>query len=235
MDPHSQFSYLVFPPREEHTHTVIWFHGPGSSASELSSELFKCKASQPEGQPRTLRDIFPTIKWVFPRAPPLDMSRWFHRWYNEQYEALRFNHSLRYSGISQITDGLEEEVYQVPVNRIFLAWIGQGFPTPISACELTFQARFAGLIGLSSGLASYVPRLRHMPRFPLVLPTPAFLAHCADDEVIPIESGRRLRDILSDSLRPIQWKEYSDGGHWINEPQGVDDIVAFIKRNMYRY
>lgn len=27
----------------------------------------------------------------------------------------------------------------------------------------------------------------------------------------------------------VSWKEYEDGGYWINEPQGVDEIVSFIR------
>ncbi|KAK0661592.1 hypothetical protein QBC41DRAFT_235826 [Cercophora samala] len=30
----------------------------------------------------------------------------------------------------------------------------------------------------------------------------------------------------------VEWHEYDDGGHWINEPQGVDDFVAFLRRTM---
>jgi lysophospholipase-2 len=26
-------------------------------------------------------------------------------------------------------------------------------------------------------------------------------------------------------------KDYKDGGHWINEPEGMDDIVRFLERN----
>jgi lysophospholipase II len=26
----------------------------------------------------------------------------------------------------------------------------------------------------------------------------------------------------------VTWKDYQDGGHWINEPQGVDDMVTFL-------
>jgi hypothetical protein len=26
--------------------------------------------------------------------------------------------------------------------------------------------------------------------------------------------------------------EYEDGGHWVNESQGIDDIVSFLKANL---
>jgi hypothetical protein len=28
---------------------------------------------------------------------------------------------------------------------------------------------------------------------------------------------------------PVTWREYADGGHWINEPQGIDDTVKFLQ------
>jgi lysophospholipase-2 len=28
------------------------------------------------------------------------------------------------------------------------------------------------------------------------------------------------------------FKEYESGGHWVNEPDGVDDIVAFLSENV---
>lgn len=65
-------------------------------------------------------------------------------------------------------------------------------------------------------------------------PTPIFVCHSADDEVVPIQNGRALRDILSRFPEDVkvEWHEYEDGGHWLNEPQGVDDMIGFIRRHM---
>lgn len=42
-----------------------------------------------------------------------------------------------------------------------------------------------------------------------------------------------MRDILMDSLQlDAQLHQYQDGGHWVNEPQGVDDIAEFLEQNM---
>ncbi|KAI9743255.1 MAG: hypothetical protein M1818_003101 [Claussenomyces sp. TS43310] len=65
------------------------------------------------------------------------------------------------------------------------------------------------------------------------LGTPAFLAHCEDEDVVPIFHGERLRQGLEEFDMTLTWGAYKDGGHWINEPQGVDDIVAFIQRSMF--
>lgn len=61
--------------------------------------------------------------------------------------------------------------------------------------------------------------------------TPVLLSHSSDDDVVPIQNGRALREILGQS-QAVEWHEYEDGGHWINEPQGVDDIASFLRRHM---
>lgn len=60
------------------------------------------------------------------------------------------------------------------------------------------------------------------------LGTPIFLSHSKDDEVVPIENGRLLHRTLEYLDMSTTWKEYEDGGHWVNEPQGVDDMVEFL-------
>ncbi|KAK3386455.1 Alpha/Beta hydrolase protein [Podospora didyma] len=57
------------------------------------------------------------------------------------------------------------------------------------------------------------------------------LQHSRDDEVIAIENGERMRDVLEQlGFGDVQWREYEDGGHWFNEPQGVDDFFEFLER-----
>jgi predicted esterase len=60
------------------------------------------------------------------------------------------------------------------------------------------------------------------------LETPVFLSHSRDDDVVPIANGEKLSTTLEKLGMVVSWKQYEDGGHWVNEPQGVDDIVLFI-------
>jgi dipeptidyl aminopeptidase/acylaminoacyl peptidase len=50
---------------------------------------------------------------------------------------------------------------------------------------------------------------------------PILLQHSQDDDVIAIDNGMRMRDMLRGLQRNVDWHEYKDGGHWINEPHGV--------------
>jgi len=61
------------------------------------------------------------------------------------------------------------------------------------------------------------------------LNTPVFLGHARDDDIVLIANGRTLRDSLKSLGMNVAWREYEDGGHWLNEPRGVDDIVAFLR------
>ncbi len=61
-----------------------------------------------------------------------------------------------------------------------------------------------------------------------VLSTPVLLGHAVDDEVVDIELNRQACAVLELLGMKVQWKEYQDGGHWINEPQGYDDMLLFL-------
>lgn len=160
--------------------------------------------------------------------------------------------------IAQIVNVVDKEAIYAPHERIFLAGIGQGCTTAILTLILS-PMRLAGFIGFSSWLpfeeetVSLATALKvgneesiksfrkiqtvlysgsvsnRKPKFS----TPVFLSHSEDDDdVVPVSNGealyRGLRELGMDATR----KTYPDGGHWISESQGVDDIVAFVQASM---
>lgn len=261
----------VFGPREghAHTHTVILLHGRDSTSVEFASELFESEASEPRDKPKTLPDLFPTIRWVFPTAPVLrsarfdiDMSQWFDMWSTEdpdeqpeiQLPGLR-------ASVSVVLEAVREEERRVDRGKIFVGGISQGFVIAVAA----FFAGEGDLSGLGGmiGLCSWMPLFRMLTGMvsaengreqrgilgklyrgtssdptPTSEPSslsavPVFLGHSVDDSVISIRYGRTLRDTLRrfpDELN-VAWHEYEDGGHWLNEPQGVDDIADFLRKH----
>lgn len=62
--------------------------------------------------------------------------------------------------------------------------------------------------------------------------TPVLLEHCVDDPLVLIGLGRGLRDTLLGFGSQVTWKEYEEGGHWFNSPQGMDDVVDFLKSHV---
>jgi pimeloyl-ACP methyl ester carboxylesterase len=61
------------------------------------------------------------------------------------------------------------------------------------------------------------------------LATPVFLAYCRDDDVVPVVNGEQLRERLRGLGMEVQWRDYKEGGHWVNEPEGVDDLIRFLR------
>jgi hypothetical protein len=43
-------------------------------------------------------------------------------------------------------------------------------------------------------------------------------------------NSRKLHQGLECLDMTAPWREYRDTGHWVNEPQGMDDVIAFLKK-----
>lgn len=257
----------IVPPQDQvHSHTFILLHGRDSTATEFSEELFESQAS--DGH--TLRDIFPTVKWVFPNSKirnsarfETGLSQWFDMWSVEnpsereeiQIEGMR-------ESIEEIFGIIRYEASLVPAERIILGGISQGCAVAIIAL-IVGGIRLGGFIGLCSWLpfqnqltaqnttSTYKGKIRDLlsnlkssDGKPKDIPdlsdlsglsditTSVFLSHSQDDDVVPFENGRKLYEILTGYGFPVIWKAYEDGGHWVNEPQGIDDLVKFLHGRM---
>lgn len=260
----------IVAPRGDHTQTIIFLHGRDSIASEFAEEFFESQASDD----RTLPEIFPTTRWVFPTSKirnsarfETPMSQWFDMWSVEnhleknetQIEGLR-------ESVKEILDLIRTEAVLISPDRIILGGISQGCATAIHTL-LYGGIRLGGFIGLSSWLPfeaeittamadnlewsvvreGFRNRLHYSHETlntltdqaettsvlsdlssDFVLETPVFLSHSWDDDVVPIGNGKKLCTTLEKLGMVVSWKQYEDGGHWVNEPQGVDDIVSFI-------
>jgi len=245
---------VSLPAHNNHTHTVIFLHGRGSNAREFSEELWECR----DRRGVSLQHIFPSVKWVFPQTDetytgPLEdrPHKWFDIWSLSDPDKYR---ELQLPGlqdaIPQLISLIQSEAAGVGLENVILAGISQGCATAIHALLNYHKAgtegnhRLCGFVGLS-GWMSLGAESVHDSRQLLQLEgfdpdsdsgddilrnTPAFISHCADDPIVAIEQGKRLKDTLTTYGMPITWREYPTGGHWINDPQGVEDIVDFFKR-----
>lgn len=59
---------------------------------------------------------------------------------------------------------------------------------------------------------------------------PVFLSHCNDDNVIEPQLGRELKEALKSLEIGVEWHEYPHGGHWIKEPEAMNDFATFLER-----
>ncbi|KAH9904551.1 alpha/beta-hydrolase [Xylariomycetidae sp. FL2044] len=99
-------------------------------------------------------------------------------------------------------------------------------------------ARLAGFMAISAFLplpGGTLEELREVlgldgtPSDSVVQNTPTLVSHCADDPLVFVEYGRQLVYHLREfGVASLAYKEYKDGGHWINSPRGVDDIIKFL-------
>jgi len=255
-------SHIVAPIEGTYTHTIIFLHGRDSIAPEFAEELFESQASDN----RTLREKFPTVKWIFPGSKFRDsarfdtqMSQWFDIWSVENpLEREEIQKEGLQESVGEIIDIIRKEASLIPPEQIILGGISQGCATAIYAL-LCGGIRFGGFVGLCSWMPfqndiaalsksegdnaaklirdflnegvdrpARVRDLSHLSQNP-ALETPIFLSHSQDDSVVPISNGEELSRLLAGLGLSVIWKSYEDGGHWINEPQGLDDIVYFLQ------
>lgn len=217
-------------PTADHAHTVIFLHGRDSTAEEFMEEFLESQGS--DGL--TLAQSFPSTKWIFPTAPMItssrfgcEMSQWFDMHSTEDPHKQENEQDLHPS-IKRIQDLVAKEVTIVGSRNVVLAGISQGCATAIHAL-LSDNARLGGFLGLCSWLPQADAITKKVTRE--AKETPVLLCHSQDDEVIDVRFGRELKDTLVAMGMAVEWKEYPDGGHWVNEPLGVDDIVSFLKAN----
>ncbi|RYP42505.1 hypothetical protein DL767_000193 [Monosporascus sp. MG133] len=248
--------YCIRPHESyRHTHTVIFLHGRDSTAIRLSEDLLDGQNSQG----RHLQDIFPSIRWVFAQSEKhysAELEREITQWFDvcdlrnpAERPDLQVE-GLRQSAAKLIRLIKKEAATVGGLRRVILAGFCQGFATAVHALlnlqvsndqSMETQNRLGALIGLSSWMAlpaasvsSCRDNLALQPggastNVDVYRDTPVFLSHAANDDVVPVEQGRKLRDILRGYGMDVVWKEFETGGHWIYGRQEVDDMVEFLK------
>ncbi|KAK7536095.1 Alpha/Beta hydrolase protein [Phyllosticta citribraziliensis] len=247
-------AHYILNPSAEHSHTVIFLHGRDSTAPEFAVEFFESQASDD----KTLPEIFPSFKWVFPTSTlrnsarfSIEMSQWFDMWSLEDPEEQKETQKAGLSeSISSILIAIEDEASLIGTEKIILGGISQGCATAIHAllqgerklgafvglCSwLPFQAEIQSITKTARSPAETRDRLRCLFRLQhhrenklnSALETPVLLAHSEDDEVVSIRYGEKLSRGLMELGMPVEWRTYKHGGHWVNEPQGIDDMVGF--------
>ncbi|KAI1159920.1 phospholipase/carboxylesterase family protein [Nemania serpens] len=246
---------VALPAHNQHTHTIIFLHGCGTNARELSHQVWETKDSRGI----SLQHIFPTVKWVFPQAEKIyverlqqDSRQWFDMWDARDPEVRR---ELQIPGLKSVVPELvsliQSEVATVGLQNVILAGISQGCAAAIHALlhypeseqttgENNRLCAFVGLSGWMSLRSDSVQESRRellepeieesaaAPSDEIYRNTPVFISHCADNTIVPLREGERLRDTLTAYGMAVTWKEYPNGGYWINGPQGVEDLVAFL-------
>lgn len=241
-------------PKSRHTNTIILLHGRGSNGGEFAEEFLSGKLSS--GVSLSQHFANRGTKWVFPTAHAR-MSTVFQEELDEWFDIYSLSdpsaaEALQVEGLREsieyIRGIVKEEMELVPAERVVLGGISQGFATAIHAL-LAGEWRLGGFVGLSG----WLPFQKHLAAFggggPVhealrtfysqrletraattveTLRTPIFLAHSCDDNTVEVEHGRDAPGILRSLGMNVQWNEYEEGGHWLSEPKGYDDLAKFL-------
>jgi lysophospholipase-2 len=223
--------YIILPI-STHTHTIILLHGRNSTAKDFASEFLESETSDH----RLLPAVFPHLKWVFPQAPlrhslhfKEDLYQWFDMSSSTNPQERR---DLQVAGLrdsrAQILEIIKEEEKHVPTTRIILGGISQGLATALRTW-LSSGVQIGGFVGISGWLPFQDDLLVMVQRVGVRNETPVLIEHCADDGVVLVVNGENVvRDLVFLGLKPV-WRKYVEGGHWVNEPQGIDDLVVFLR------
>lgn len=217
---------------------MIFLHGRGSDAATFCNEIFESQDSSG----RFFVDIFPSIRWVFPCAK----KRWaiteeenMHQWFDmssvlRPQEGVEIQKTGLWESVNEVLEVLRAE--KELTGNVILAGISQGCATAIFTL-LTSGVLVDGFFGFCGWLplAEEMEQMMRVPgRAVDVLMTPVLLQHCQDDGVVPVGNGKDLADSLKRMGMQVDWECFENGGHWLNEPDGMDGFVRFIKDIMER-
>ena len=241
---------LAVNPSGPHTHTIVFLHGRGDNALKFADSL----AYSPDSSSRTLLEALPSFRWVFPQAPlrrcaslPDTVRQWFDVWNVRDFAE---NEELQAEGLREVVPAVRKILADEAAllggrwDRVVLAGISMGAATSVHtlfnldvprlgaflgfSCRCPFAGRtlagMRGVLGLG-GVPEHDSVLRN---------TPMLLEHCVDDPLVLVENGRTLRETLRGFGASVEWKEYADGRHWFNSPEGIDDALEFLDKHVVR-
>ncbi|KAI0077332.1 Phospholipase/carboxylesterase [Panus rudis PR-1116 ss-1] len=231
--------YVVVPPKQEHTATIILIHGLGDTGNGGMSVLANMFSSDHELQ---------HIKWILPHAPKRSVSanqgRIMPAWYN----IFSFTDPSEDEGdVQQSARGfnalIEAELAAgIPIDRIVLGGFSQG-GSMTAYTGLTTEHKLAGLFILSGRLL-LKNKWKSLPFSQHVKELPIFWGHGLDDPIVKYQSGVDSANFLKSELgiqevddsavaageKPVGLSFHSYEGlpHTIGE-QEMEDLKKWLK------
>src|SRR5437867_9705936 len=202
--------------------SVIWLHGLGANGHDFEAIV-----------PHLGLDGL-GARFVFPHAPKravtINMGLIMPAWYD--VGAAEIGRDTDERGLRGSADEVEaliarERERNVSANRILLAGFSQGGVVALHA-GLRHNERLAGIMALSC----YLPEISAIreEQAPANASTPIFVAHGADDPMIPIELGEAARDRLQELGHPVIWRPY-EMQHEVC-PEEIADIGVWLRARL---
>lgn len=177
------------------------------------------------------------------------MSQWFDLWDAASLEHEMLMQPGLNESVARIRGLVADEAAKLGGrwDKIVLMGISQGGATSAhTLLNLGFPADYTGpkRLGAFVGVSCRLPFLGRSLQDTrkvlglgavhegneVVVNTPVLLEHCMDDQTVLVASGRQLRDTLRGFGANVEWKEYSEGGHWFKSPEGLQILKAFLEK-----
>lgn len=203
------------------THAVIWLHGLGADGNDFAPIVPELK----------LNDA-PAIRFVFPHAPiqpvTINGGMAMRAWYDIRNADLAQREDAQ--GILQSQEAVRALIQRenergVATGNIVLAGFSQGCAITLHA-GLRHPEKLAGLVALSGYLP--MPGSLQQERSPANQDTPIFMAHGAQDPVVPLQRAQESCSLLQELGYSVSWKTYPMPHSVCLEE--INDIAAFLKQ-----
>ena len=139
----SHLEPLIFHPKQQHTHTFILLHGRGDTGKSFGQEFLVAEASCG----KSLQDLFPGMKFIFPTAKRRRMARSNRCPINQWFDIVSlddtcFRNDLQIEGLRESSTFIHEiiqgEMESIPCGNIIIGGLSQGCATALYAL-LTFE------------------------------------------------------------------------------------------------
>jgi phospholipase/carboxylesterase len=203
--------------------TLLWLHGLGADASDFVPIL-----------PEVVRRHWPALRFVFPNAPVrpitinngMRMRAWFDL-LGLDFNSRREDEAGTRESVALLEGLIDREVARgIPLTRIFVAGFSQG--GAIAAATLLGRREpLAGAILLST----WVPLSAISgDAASASSSTPIFMAHGAQDPIIPQAFGLRSAEYLRQRGHPVDWHSYAMP-HSVC-PQELVDLGAWLDQRI---
>lgn len=181
--------------------SIIWLHGLGADGNDFAPIV-----------PELVRDGWPNLRFVFPHAKvrPVTINGGvpMRAWYDIVSQSIdqRADESGVRESVAEV-DALiaRERDRGVPASRVILVGFSQGGAIALS----NGLRREAGLAGIAA-LSTYLPLAAQTANEITAAgrATPVFMAHGAQDPVVPQALGQRGRAAMEALGVNVQWHSY---------------------------
>jgi phospholipase/carboxylesterase len=135
------------------------------------------------------------------------------------------------SSYDKLTAFIDDALAQYPVDKSQVYLLGFSMGTVMSyALSLTRPTMFRGVVANSG----YVPEGTHLKfLWSQVASTEFFVTHGTHDPVIPVQLGRRAKQLLEDAHARFEYKEYPMG-HEISQ-ESLDDAGNWLTQRLNQH